>query len=146
MIEIDDMRSPCPLANGLEILGDKWTLLIIRDLMFTNRREFGHFLQAGEGISTNILADRLERLQKYGLISKAPHPAHGKKYIYTLTDKGVKLAPTILEFTRWAINEIDNTFVPPVILDMMKNDSSGLLKAIEARKTLVELEFKKPST
>jgi len=141
MIEIDSMRSQCPLANGLEVLGDKWTLLIIRDLMFTNRREFGHFLQAGEGISTNILAERLDRLQCYGLISKAPHPHHGKKYVYTLTDKGLKLAPVIFEFTLWASDEIDNTFVPPVILKMLKNDRDGLLRAIKERRPLVTLDL-----
>lgn len=109
--------------------------------MFTNRQEFGHFLQAGEGISTNILAERLERLQCYGLVSKQPHPNHGKKFTYSLTDEGIKLAPTIMEFTLWASQAIDNTFVPPHILTMIKNDRVGLLKQIKKRIPLIELEL-----
>jgi DNA-binding HxlR family transcriptional regulator len=140
MIQIAKKRSECPLSGGLEILGDKWTLLIIRDLMFTNRREFGHFLQSGEGISTNILSERLERLQCYGLILKEPHPDHGKKYIYSLTDEGVKLAPTIFEFTLWASQAIDNTFMPPQILTAIKNDRAGLMKLIKKRVPLVDLD------
>ena len=142
MIEITNRRSECSLSSGLEILGDKWTLLIIRDLMFTNRQEFGHFLQSGEGISTNILTERLQRLQYYGLILKNPHPDHGKKYIYTLTDEGIKLAPTIFEFTLWASQSIENTFVPPQILSAIKNDQAKLLKLIKKRIPLVELDFK----
>lgn len=142
MIELTNRRSQCPLSSALEILGDKWTLLIIRDLMFTNRQEFGHFLQSGEEISTNILTERLQRLQCYGLILKRPHPNHGKKNIYTLTDAGIKLAPIIFEFTLWASQAIDDTFVPKDILKAIKNDQASLLKLIKKRIPLVELDFK----
>lgn len=141
MLAIKDKRSQCALANGLDIVGDRWTLLIIRDLMFTNRREFGHFLNAGEGISTNILTERLERLQCYGLITKAPHPEHGKKFVYELTDSGLKLAPTIIEFVVWASAEIDDTWAPPQLFDMMHHQKKKLIGLINQRKCLVELDL-----
>ncbi len=139
--KIDNMRTQCAVANALEILGDRWTMLIIRDLMFTNRREFGHFLNSGEGISTNILSERLERLQSHGIISKQPHPEHGKKFIYQLTDTGLKLAPTIIELTLWATQSIKNTYGPPHVLEMMKKDKQKLIDLINQRECLVELEL-----
>ena len=135
------MRSPCAIANGLEILGDRWTLLIIRDLMFTNRSEFGHFLHSGEGISTNILTERLERLQSHGIITKQPHPEHGKKFVYQLTEAGFRLAPTLIELTLWAIETIDNTFVPASVLDMMKHDKEKLIALVKKRECLIELDL-----
>ncbi len=141
MTEINDMRSHCPIANGLEILGDRWTLLIVRDLMFTNRREFGHFLQAGEGISTNILTERLNRLQYYGIISKFPHPYHGKKFQYELSDEGLKLAPTLIEFSLWSAGTIENTFIPPELIGMMQNQRKKLLSLIKKRHVFIELDL-----
>ena len=141
MTKIEDMRSQCAIANGLEILGDRWTLLIIRDLMFTNRREFGHFMQAGEGISTNILSDRLQRLQCHGVITKEDHPEHGRKFIYQLTDKGLKLAPMVIELTLWGNETIEDTFVPPPILKMMKTDREKLIGLINSKVYLVEVDL-----
>ena len=132
-------RSPCPLANSLDILGDKWTLLIIRDLLITDRREFGHFLYAGEGISTNILTERLERLQHAGLITKQPHPEHGKKFIYELTDSGLALAPTIIEMTLWGHRHLNNTDMPRALLSMMKNKREKLLLSINHREPLIRI-------
>lgn len=134
-----ELRSPCPLANGLDILGDRWTLLIVRDLMLTNRREFGHFLHADEGISTNILTNRLERLVNWDIISKRPHPEHGKKFIYELTDKGLGLAPTLLAFGRWAYEHIPGTQLPPPIAEQIQNDPDGVLDRIYNREVLWEL-------
>lgn len=141
MIDINTRRSQCPLANGLEILGDRWTLLIIRDLMFTNRREFGHFLKSGEGIATNILTDRLDKLQCFGIISKQPHTEHGKKFIYDLTEQGLKLAPTIIELTLWSFDTVQNTQMPPVILEMMRHDRTKLISLINKRQCLLEVEL-----
>ncbi len=134
------MRSPCPMANGLDILGDRWTLLIIRDLMLTNRREFGHFLNSGEGISTNILTERLERLQSSGIISKEAHPEHGKKFIYQLTERGLGLAPMMIEFTLWAYENIEGIFMPPELYQLMKN-RTALLEKIQRREYIFELEL-----
>ncbi len=134
-------RSPCAISSGLEILGDRWTLLIVRDLMFTNRCEFGHFLHAMEGISTNILTERLERLQCSGIIEKLPHPEHGKKFIYRLTERGIALAPMLIELSLWGYAHVAGTFIPPAIYTMMMNDRSALLKKIAAREPLVTLEL-----
>lgn len=141
MIDLENMRSQCPIANGLDILGDRWTLLVIRDLMFTNRREFGHFLKSGEGISTNILTDRLDKLRCFGIINKQPHPKHGKKFIYDLTEQGLKLAPTLIEFTLWSLDTVNNASAPPKILEMMRNDKEKLISLINARVCLVEINL-----
>jgi len=140
MRDQNKIRSNCAISNGLEILGDRWTLLIVRDLMFTNRREFSHFLKAGEGISTNILSDRLEKLQCFGIISKQPHPEHGKKFIYDLTEQGLKLAPTLLEFMLWSYETQQNSFIPPKILDLLQKDRKKLVELINQRKCL-EMQF-----
>lgn len=137
----ESKRSHCALANGLEILGDRWTLLIIRDLMFTNRCEFRHFLASGEGISTNILTDRLQRLQRAGVIGKRPHPEHGKKFIYELTDAGRALAPTVLEFALWALHNIKGTFLPPPLVDMMEEHRDELIASIAQGGHLLELDL-----
>ena len=126
-------RSPCAIASGLEVLGDRWSLLVIRDLMFTNRCEFGHLLHAGEGISTNILSQRLERLQRAGVISKEPHPSHGKKFIYRLTEQGLKLAPTMIEFGLWCCDTFDDVMMPPSVYELARRDRDKLLAMVAAR-------------
>ena len=126
-------RSDCPIANSLEILGDRWTLLIIRDLMFRGMREFGELMAAGEGIATNILAERLERLRASGLINKYPHPKDRKKYQYRLTAAGIELAPVLIDLTLWGIRNAPGTYVPPDILRAMKNDREGLIRMIRQK-------------
>ena len=94
-------RSGCPISISLERFGDRWSLLIIRDLMVRGFRTFQDFHQAGEGIATNILADRLRRLQRAGIIA-AEQPAHdGRRVYYRLTEKGIDLAPVLLELLIW---------------------------------------------
>ena len=141
MIDLDKMRSQCAVANGLEILGDRWTLLIIRDLMFTNRREFGHLLKSGEGISTNILTDRLDKLQCFGIICKRSHPEHGKKFIYELSEQGLKLAPVMIELMLWSHHAVQNTFIPAKLLNMIQNDRQTLISLINRRECLVQLDL-----
>jgi len=84
------------------MLGDRWSLLIIRDMMLLGRRTFKEFLGSYEGIATNILADRLRRLEAYGIISTEPDPSDGRKLLYTLTPKGIDLAPVLTEMVLWA--------------------------------------------
>lgn len=96
------MRSDCPLNFGLEIFGDKWTLLIVRDLMFFEKRYYNEFLSSAEGISTNILADRLALLEQENFIEKNKDEAHKQKIIYSLTEKGIDLLPIILEIGLWS--------------------------------------------
>jgi len=80
-------RSICPLANILDIIGDRWTLLVIRDLLFLEKHEFHEFLNAGEGISTNILAARLKRLMASDIAHMRPHPTNKRRKLYYLTQK-----------------------------------------------------------
>src|SRR2546423_15358767 len=90
-------RSSCPVATSLDIFGDRWSLLIIRDLLFTDNRRFSDFAKADEEIATNVLTDRLELLECEGLILRRPDPADGRKFVYDLTPKGFDLAPVIVQ-------------------------------------------------
>ncbi len=95
-------RSGCPLNASVEMLGDRWSLLIIRDMMLRGSRTFKEFLQSYEGIATNILADRLRKLEAYGIITSKQDPSDGRKLIYWLTAKGIDLAPVLAEMVLWA--------------------------------------------
>jgi DNA-binding HxlR family transcriptional regulator len=98
----DDQRSGCPINLTLEVVGDKWSLLVIRDMMFGNRRHFRELLtKSEEGISSNILADRLRRLLDQGIISWADDPSHKQKGIYSLTEQGIELLPILAQMSGW---------------------------------------------
>ena len=105
MIKIHKMRSPCPIANTLDILGDKWTLLIIRDA-FAGKSTYGDFQASPENIPTNILADRLKRLLEYGILEKKPYQQRPVRYVYQLTDKGRLLGPILKEIIHWGKQNI----------------------------------------
>src|SRR5207302_10695952 len=95
-------RSGCPLNASVEMLGDRWSLLIIRDMMLLGYRSFKEFLNSHERIASNILADRLLRLENYGIIASARDPSDGRKQTYSLTPKGLGLAPVLTEMVLWA--------------------------------------------
>src|SRR6202047_3378393 len=95
-------RSGCPLNASVEMLGDRWSLLIIRDMMLRGFRSYKEFLESYEGIATNILADRLRKLQAHGIIAAQRDPSDGRKVIYALTEKGIDLAPVMSEMVLWA--------------------------------------------
>ena len=98
----DSHRSGCPINLTLEILGDRWSLIVLRDMMFGNRRHFRELLtKSEEGIASNILADRLKRLVDEGLISKADDPSHKQKAIYSLTEMGIALVPVFAAMGAW---------------------------------------------
>jgi len=97
-----EQRSGCPINLTLEVVGDKWSLLVIRDMIFGNRRHFRELLtRSEEGIASNILADRLKRLVEQGIISKADDPTHKQKSVYSLTDKGIELLPVLAQMSVW---------------------------------------------
>jgi DNA-binding HxlR family transcriptional regulator len=112
-------RSGCPISIALELLGDQWSLLIVRDLMFKGRKTFNEFQNAGEGIATNILADRLARLETSGILTKQPDDGDARRYTYRLTEKGIDLAPTLTELILWA-STYENTEAPPTVLREIK--------------------------
>lgn len=106
-------RSTCPIASTLDLIGDKWTLLVIRDLMFLEKRLYGELMQSPEGVQSNILAERLKRLEKAGLLKKNPYQQNPVRYEYRLTSKGSDLFPILKEIIRWGNQYIQGTTVPP---------------------------------
>ena len=97
-----EQRSGCPINLTLEVVGDKWSLLIVRDMIFGNRRHFRELLtKSEEGIASNILADRLKRLVEQGIVSRADDPTHKQKGIYSLTQKGLELLPVLAQMAVW---------------------------------------------
>ncbi len=106
-------RSACPLTNTLDLIGDKWTLLVIRDMLFLKKKAFQEFLKSPEGIATNILTERLQRLQEAGLIEKRPYTKTPVRYEYRLTRRGEDLRPLLMEMIRWGNAHIEGTIVPP---------------------------------
>ncbi|HVI89862.1 MAG TPA: helix-turn-helix domain-containing protein [Dongiaceae bacterium] len=101
-MEEDAHRSGCPINLTLEVFGDKWSLIIIRDMMFGNRRHFRELLaKSEEGIASNILADRLKRLVEQGMITRADDPSHKQKGIYSLTERTIQLVPVFAQIGAW---------------------------------------------
>lgn len=97
-----DIRSHCPVNYGLEVFGDKWSLLIVRDIVFFGKKTYGEFLKSEEGFATNLLASRLLFLEEQGILRKAPHTADKRKDFYSLTDKGLDLVPMLLDIVLWS--------------------------------------------
>jgi DNA-binding HxlR family transcriptional regulator len=95
-------RSECPLNASVEMLGDRWSLLIIRDMMLCGARTYETFLECYEGIATNILADRLRKLVDYGIITAEPDSSDGRRVTCLLTEKGIDLAPVLTKMVLWA--------------------------------------------
>jgi DNA-binding HxlR family transcriptional regulator len=124
-------RSGCPLNASVEMLGDRWSLLILRDMMLRGFRSYKQFLESYEGIATNILADRLRKLQSYGIIAAEQDPADGRKLIYVLTAKGIDLAPALTEMVLWAAahERTENQ----ALVRLMKKDKAQFLTGIRQR-------------
>ena len=124
-------RSECPLNASVEMLGDRWSLLIIRDMMLRGFCSYKEFLQCYEGIATNILGDRLHKLVSYGILTSEPDPLDGRKLIYSLTAKGIDLAPVLTEMVLWAAAHED-TGNQALILQM-KTDKQKFLAGVRER-------------
>jgi len=104
----DPQRSGCPINLTLEVVGDKWSLLIIRDMMFGNRRHYRELLtKSEEGISSNILADRLKTLLAQGIVTREDDPSHKQKGIYSLTEQGIELLPVLVQMSGWGLKHLD---------------------------------------
>ena len=125
-------RSGCPLNVSLEMLGDRWSLLIIRDLMFRGFRTYKEFLESEEGIATNILADRLQKLEGSGLISTKQDPADGRRLIYRLTGKGIDLAPVLVELMVWAERH-EGASLPPAVKRAIETDRDAFLAEVRTK-------------
>jgi len=129
----------CPIRYSAGILGDKWSLLLIRDLALKNKHFYGEFLDDDERISSNILADRLAKLVEHGIVTKSPDINHGKKFVYVLTQKGIDLVPVLVEMLKWAHRYDDETFLTEKFINTLnksptkyKNETLKRLKASNA--------------
>jgi len=134
-------RSGCPLNASVEMLGDRWSLLIIRDMMLRDFRSYKEFLENHEGIATNILANRLRKLMAYGIITAEPDPADGRKLIYLLTEKGIDLAPVLTEMVLWAAEheETENQALVQLMRKDRKEFLAGVLERWVNRRPLPEI-------
>jgi DNA-binding HxlR family transcriptional regulator len=115
------------------VLGDRWTLLILRDLAFKNRRYFQDFLGASERISSNILADRLRRLERWKLIERHADPADGRRIRYFLTDDGLDLIPVLIEITIWGSKRHPDPSVPVERAERMSSDRDAVVRSYQER-------------
>ncbi|MFZ0417641.1 MAG: helix-turn-helix domain-containing protein [Candidatus Sulfotelmatobacter sp.] len=124
-------RSECPLNASVEMLGDRWSLLIVRDMMLRGFRSYKEFMECYEGIATNILADRLRKLVDYGIITTEPDPGDKRKVTYLLTEKGIDLAPVLTEMVLWAAahEETGNQ----ALVRLMREDKKKFLAGVRQR-------------
>lgn len=133
---MENHRSLCPVNLMTEIVGDKWSFLILRDIMFYKKHHFNEFRQSEEKIASNILTDRLNMLEREGLISKRSDPAHKQKVIYSLTEKGIDLLPLLVEAIKWSLKHepVDMEKYKPAV-DMLADSAN---RQEELRKQLAE--------
>ena len=124
-------RSGCPLNASVEMLGDRWSLLILRDMMLRGYETFNEFLHSDEKIATNILTDRLRRLESYGILETRRDPADGRKMIYTLTPKGIDLAPVLTEMVLWAARHEETG--NQALVRQMRTGKEELLDSVRER-------------
>src|SRR3546814_735800 len=131
-----DLRSHCAVNYGVEIFGDRWSLLIIRDIVFAGKKTYGEFLKSEEGIATNVLASRLAFLEEQGILSKAPSPDDKRKDFYTLTEKGLDLIPVVLNIVLWSAQHDAKSYVRPP-KDFVARISQNSIQVSEEVKALV---------
>lgn len=122
-------RSRCPVSTALDIFGDRWSLLIVRDLLFTGRRTFKEFSGAAEGIATNVLAERLARLEAEGIVTGVRDPDDARRVSYSLTRKGMALAPVLVEMVIWAARH-EKTGVPPAVVKHMSRGRAAFIRQL----------------
>ena len=126
----NELRSNCPINYALENLGDKWTLLVIRDLIFEGKKFYKEFLQSKEGVATNILSDRLKRLEAQEIITSEVYEKQRTQKIYSLTPKGYDLIPVLVELIIWSSKHKDGLNVSPAFIQKLESNKSGVIAAI----------------
>lgn len=125
-------RSHCPISYALDLFGDKWTLLIIRDMLFKQKRRFGQFAGSEEKIATNVLADRLARLEVEGLVTKEADPENGRQVVYALTAKALDLAPTLIEMILWSAKYDPHSATDRAFIRKAKSDREQLVRDVKS--------------
>ena len=134
-------RSGCPVTNVLETLGDRWSLLVIRDLLYFNRHEFREFLESGEGVATNILSDRLKRLAEEGIIESIRHPENRRRKLYYLTEKGKSLFPLMRELVLWGHDNCPDSQAPEDRIERLRKHPKAVHREIMKNIAEWEAEF-----
>lgn len=127
-----DGRSGCPIDYALDIFGDRWTLLVIRDLVFGGKRHFHEMIESPEGIASNILTARLKKLEAKGLISRHPDPVNRRQVVYELTEKGIDLIPILVEIILWGGKYDADTAAPKKMLQRMRRDREAMIREFAA--------------
>jgi DNA-binding HxlR family transcriptional regulator len=128
-----EKRSDCPVSSSLDIFGDRWSLLIVRDLMLYKTRTYGDFTKSAEKIATNILASRLQVLEENGIIVKLPYPDNKVKGLYKLSPKGVDLVPALIEIALWGGKHLSNDDQCSPFLNEVKKNKTKFLKNTMAK-------------
>lgn len=125
-----DILTNCPVGGAVEILGDKWSLLILRDIALKNKRTHGELMRSKEKIATNILADRLERLMASGVITRTPHPTDGRVQLFQLTEKGLGIIPILLSIIEWSAHYDPHVTLSPALSKLLKTNRASVIQAI----------------
>lgn len=123
-------RSDCPIAFALDLVGDRWTLIVLRDLIMLRKRYFQELLDSDEKIASNILTDRLRLLECAGVVTRATDPEHGRRVLYTPTEKALDLLPVMLELVRWSARYDPQTAAPPQLVRRIAEDREGFIADI----------------
>lgn len=126
-------RSDCPISFALDLFGDRWTLLVIRDLAIKGKNSFSDFLASDERIARNILADRLASLEAAGFVEKRPDPDDGRRSIYALTERGFGLVPVLVEMILWSAREDPDTGAEADFVREATEDREGLIQRLQRR-------------
>jgi len=126
-------RSTCPISFALEIFGDRWTLLVLRDLLLKSRRRYRELLAGEEGIATNVLADRLRRLEQKGLIRKEQDQQDARQYVYKPTRLAVSVVPMLIEMTVWGARNSKDTTVDRDLLRRFDKEREQLILDLQAK-------------
>jgi DNA-binding HxlR family transcriptional regulator len=125
-------RSRCPINFALEAFGDMWSLLIVRDIVYFGKQTFSEFLASDEGIATNILTNRLARLEQKGILTKKPHATDKRREVYVLTDKGLDLIPILLELANWSAQHDPQTSAPEDWIALVNAEKAQMIRLIRA--------------
>ncbi|GLU54726.1 winged helix-turn-helix transcriptional regulator [Dyadobacter frigoris] len=129
-MKIINSRSDCPISYSLDIFGDKWTLLILRDMMLSEKRSFSDFLNSPEGIASNILVDRLNILHNQGFVTKEASLLNKSKFLYTLTEKAIDLVPVVIDLIEWG-EKYNSKREPKSILTKVVKNKARAIKEIQ---------------
>ena len=143
----NEFRCNCPFTSALDVLGDKWMLVIVKQMLIEGKETFKDFTESEEAIATNILSDRLKQLEALGIIIKTKRPDNKKTNHYLLTDKGLALTPILIELATWSdryLREIHPTIADGEKMELLRNDKAAFARALEKsyRKKLATTLYK----